>query len=353
MVYYIVVDDNIKREKIRKKIVSVDKTARIYMQESIKKINEDTIIKADLVICENQNDIIKKLKRYNKTILIYLPALEDNHSFSKSNLIIEKDMDNKNIESSDAFRRKKLISLITIIVLVIFIICSASVKVYEKVFVEKRKNELLQMEKTKAAKENEMISNGETEKDMKKENIIFLGDSITEGYDLEKYYSDLPCINSGVSGYRTDDIIKHMEDFVYIYNPTKVILLIGTNDIQVNEYTNEELVAKIEKIVKLIKKNRPKSDIYVESIYPINNESSNEKINLDMVGIRENARIREINKLIKTMCKKNKIYYISLFDDLVDEKGDLNIDYTRDGLHMSEEGYEVITKTIKDILKIA
>ena len=50
------------------------------------------------------------------------------------------------------------------------------------------------------------------------------------------------------------------------------------------------------------------------------------------------------------MCKDNNIEYINLYDELVDKDGNLNIDYTKDGLHMSEEGYEVITKKLKKYL---
>ena len=69
-------------------------------------------------------------------------------------------------------------------------------------------------------------------KDILNPNYVFLGDSITALYDLNKYYDGLPVVNSGISGETTDDIVKNLQDRVYKYNPSKVIILIGINDIE-------------------------------------------------------------------------------------------------------------------------
>ena len=72
------------------------------------------------------------------------------------------------------------------------------------------------------------------------DNFVFLGDSITDFYPLEEYYDNLPVVNSGVSGNKTTDILTDMKERVYKYNPTKVFLLIGTNDL------NKSIMKQIE-----------------------------------------------------------------------------------------------------------
>ncbi len=187
--------------------------------------------------------------------------------------------------------------------------------------------------------------------DVEKGKYVFLGDSITDFYDLENYYGDLPVVNSGISGNCYEDLLDNIDSRVIQYNPTKVFILIGTNDIAFTEITNEELTDKIIEICDAIKKEKKKTDIYVESIYPINNHAEDDdKIDIGMVNRRENKRIMEINKLLEEKVKKNKYYYIDMYDLLVDENGDLDINYTTDGLHISDEGYQVITKKIKDII---
>ena len=182
-------------------------------------------------------------------------------------------------------------------------------------------------------------------KDILNPNYVFLGDSITALYDLNKYYDGLPVVNSGISGETTDDIVKNLQDRVYKYNPSKVIILIGINDIE-RKISKEKTIENITKIVTQIKDNKPNCEIYLESIYPVNN-SNEEKINHSMVGIRTNDQVKSLNEDLVKLSKKEKINYIDLYDKLLDKNGNLKIEYTKEGLHMSDEGYEIITKYIK------
>ena len=177
----------------------------------------------------------------------------------------------------------------------------------------------------------------------KNDNFVFLGDSITAWYPFNDLYDDyIPIVNSGKAGYNTRDILNNMENMVYIYNPTKVFILIGTNDLN-NDIPNEETLSNIKKIIKNIKNNRPSAKIYVQSIYPINN-TDNAKINKRNVGKRTNEIIIEMNKKIKEICQEQKVTYIDVYSELIDKNGNLNIDYTADGLHLSNRGYLKVTK---------
>lgn len=178
------------------------------------------------------------------------------------------------------------------------------------------------------------------------ENIVFLGDSITDYWDLKKYFPDNHVVNSGIAGNITDDILDDMENRAYKYNPSKLFLLIGTNDF-IKDRTNKEIEDNIEKIIKEIKENRPDTKIYLESIYPIN-DSDDDKINMAMVNTkRKNSRIKEVNEKLKEIAKNEKVTYIDIYDKLTDDKGLLKLDYTKEGLHISDKGYEVIANEIK------
>ncbi len=199
-------------------------------------------------------------------------------------------------------------------------------------------------------KQQKVVEKKSTEIDFGKENYVFLGDSITDFYDLETYYGDLPVVNSGISGNQYKDLLNNLETRVYAYNPTKIFILIGTNDIAFTDITDEELVDKIIEICDEIHKVKEKAEIYVESIYPVNKTTNNDIVDLDMVTVRENDRIKEINKLLKEKVEENKYNYINMYDLLKDEDDNLKLDYTVDGLHISDQGYKVITKKIKEII---
>lgn len=182
------------------------------------------------------------------------------------------------------------------------------------------------------------------------ENILFLGDSLTHRYDLSKYYEKFNVVNSGIDGNKTSDILSDMKARVYDYNPSKVVLLIGINDLR-NDVSGEEVVKNIWEIVKLIKENRPYAKIYLESIYPIN-KTDDDKINGYVRDFSiSNDDIVDINKKLESLAKDEKITYIDMFSELVDSDGNLKLEYTEEGLHMSDEGYDKITEVLIKYIK--
>lgn len=178
--------------------------------------------------------------------------------------------------------------------------------------------------------------------DIKKyENIVFLGDSITEFYPVDDIYADLPIVRNGVGGYTTNNILEKMDSMVYQYNPTSVFLLIGTNDIAYseNKEEKEQIVENIKKIITSIKEHRKKAKIYLESIYPVNS-----LIDSKTVLNRDNQTIQEINEKLKAYCNDNDVIYIDIYKELIDEEGNFNKLYTTDGLHPNTLGYAKISR---------
>ena len=82
---------------------------------------------------------------------------------------------------------------------------------------------------------------------------MFFGDSITEQYDLNKFYEQMPVVNSGSSGYTTNDLLEIIQEDVYVFNPTKVVLLVGINDMNKTQ-DDLSIVENIKKITRIIKK---------------------------------------------------------------------------------------------------
>lgn len=182
------------------------------------------------------------------------------------------------------------------------------------------------------------------------ENILFLGDSLTHRYDLSKYYEKFNVVNSGIDGNKTSDILSDMKARVYDYNPSKVVLLIGINDL-CGDVSGEVVVKNIGEIVKLIKENRPYAKIYLESIYPIN-KTDDDKINGYVRNFSiSNDDIVDINKKLESLAKDENITYIDMFNELVDSDGNLKLEYTEEGLHMSDDGYDKITEFLIKYIK--
>ena len=193
--------------------------------------------------------------------------------------------------------------------------------------------------KTKVV-EKVKVQNEKTYEEIKKsENIVFLGDSIIDWYPIEDVYGDLPIIRSGIAGYETDDILKNMDEMVYKYNPTKVFILIGTNDLKKDEDKTEITAEKIIEILSNIKAKRPMTKIYFQSIYPVNREEG-------AAEERYNDEIQEVNSIVRKYCENNNVVYIDMYKELADNDGNFKEKYTNDGLHPNDLGYAKITRVL-------
>lgn len=177
-------------------------------------------------------------------------------------------------------------------------------------------------------------------------NIVFFGDSITEQYKLDKFFHEPYIINKGVGGDKTEDLLERIEKDVYQYNPSDVIILVGINDI-LHDINDDDILLNIETIVNDIKLNRPAANIFVESIYPINEKLINENKEHKVY----NKNIKSINKEIKQMCLQNGVTYINVFDSLTDEEGNLKKLYTKEGLHLTNLGYLRVTSVLQEYIK--
>ena len=173
-----------------------------------------------------------------------------------------------------------------------------------------------------------------------KESIVFLGDSITSRCDLNKYFPNYNVYNSGIAGNMTKDILENMENRVFAYNPTKVFILIGTNDLVYSGLDNDGIKNNIEEIINKIYEKNSNTKIYMESIYPVNNS-----INKEIVETRTNENIKDLNNKIEKICN-NKCTYINMYDNLTDKNGNMKRIYTVDGLHLNKIGYKVITNKL-------
>ena len=180
-------------------------------------------------------------------------------------------------------------------------------------------------------------------------NVVFFGDSITDYYDLDKYFPNVKKVNSGISGNRTWDLKDDMYNRLYRYNPSKIVLLIGINNYLYENSSVETVVDDIKEIGNNIHKELPNSEIIIQSIYPVNDDwqlNHNEVPQSDTLT----KKIIDSNDKIKKYCEEKNYIYIDMFKELSDDNCEFKREYTDDGLHPNEKGYEKITQKIKKYL---
>lgn len=176
---------------------------------------------------------------------------------------------------------------------------------------------------------------------------VFMGDSITELWDLPAYFveSDGLIQNRGISGDLASAMAKRFPADVVQLLPRNVIILAGTNDVSSMLRENKAEDAIIRDVAgfnesMMDQARAAKLNVLVCSILPTNT---------DYKMHAEGKKIRAaINEKIKAACAAKGCIYVDYASQMSDATGDLQKDLARDGLHPHYAGYEIMAKMIKE-----
>jgi lysophospholipase L1-like esterase len=97
--------------------------------------------------------------------------------------------------------------------------------------------------------------------------VIFLGNSITDGAEWSELFNSTTVLNRGISGDRTLGILNRLDE-VTKRKPSKLFLLIGTNDLA-GDILVQDVVDNTLLIAQIVKKESPGTKLYIQSILPV------------------------------------------------------------------------------------
>jgi lysophospholipase L1-like esterase len=162
--------------------------------------------------------------------------------------------------------------------------------------------------------------------------IIMLGNSITNVGAWEELLQNPRVKNRGISGDNTFGVLARMDE-VLSSKPAKIFILIGINDIAINN-PPEVILHNYQKIIDRIIKDSPSTSIYVQSLFPTNNAFTR------FAGHQnKDQQIRAVNAGIAQLAIEYGLTFIDLFPQFQDAEGKLDTLYTNDGLHLLGPGY--------------
>jgi lysophospholipase L1-like esterase len=124
-----------------------------------------------------------------------------------------------------------------------------------------------------------------------------------------------------------------------------VVLQMGTNDFPVLKLPPEQSLKNLQLVVQQLLTVQPTIKIVLVSIYPIHEPTLN--FNRKIEDYRTNARLRVINTGLKEI---PGVQFVNVFDLLLDAQGQLNMNFSRDGLHLNAKGYEVVAAAIAPVI---
>ena len=177
-----------------------------------------------------------------------------------------------------------------------------------------------------------------------KNEIIFLGNSITDGGEWIELLANKRARNRGISGDVTDGVLYRLDE-VTESKPAKVFLLIGVNDLA-RGISNDTIVSKIVEIATRIKTQSPKTKVFVQSILPVN-----PIFNKFAGHCSKTDDIMWINDRLQAWCAEHPAEFVDLFSHFKNKNDNLmNQKYTNDGLHLKGAGYLLWAEIIRPLL---
>lgn len=167
----------------------------------------------------------------------------------------------------------------------------------------------------------------------RKNEIIFLGNSITEVGEWQELVNKPNVLNRGISGDNSYGVYARLDE-VLSSRPAKVFLMIGVNDIK-RGTPPEYILYNYRRIVARVKKESPNTRLYLQSVLPVT-----ESVLADIYIRITNEKIRHLNDSLKTIAAGAGLTYVDLHHDVyADAQGQLKKELTTDGLHLQPTAY--------------
>jgi lysophospholipase L1-like esterase len=144
-------------------------------------------------------------------------------------------------------------------------------------------------------------------------------------------YQNINIKNRGIRSDTTDGVLKRLEEIVSSF-PDKIFIMIGINDLSRKKRISE-IATNYEKILNYIQKKSPQTEIFVQSVLPVNEDVPRR------LGHASNDDVIKLNLELKKMCLRYSLQFIDLFPSFANRKDQLKKEYTYDGLHPNGKGY--------------
>lgn len=172
--------------------------------------------------------------------------------------------------------------------------------------------------------------------DSSRETIVFTGSSSIRFWkDVQERFPKEQILNSGFGGSQTSDLLYHLENLVLRYNPKKVFIYEGDNDIFAKKRP-KQVIETTKTIVQRIKKENPNTSIILISAKP------------SIARWRLRGKYKRLNRRLKKLTLTDiNLSYANVWDIMLNGRKVREDIFIEDDLHMNEIGYELWYQEIK------
>jgi lysophospholipase L1-like esterase len=154
---------------------------------------------------------------------------------------------------------------------------------------------------------------------------VMLGDSLSQWFPNDQLPGDRFWLNQGISGDTSAGVLRRLS-LIDQTRPDVIHVMVGINDLR-GGATDAEVLTNLETIMKELHQRHPSAQIYIHSLLPTR------------LPAISNDRITALNSAIAQTAQRENVAYLDLQTTFSDDDGNLRLELTTDGLHLSRYGY--------------
>ncbi|SHJ91317.1 Lysophospholipase L1 [Maribacter aquivivus] len=175
--------------------------------------------------------------------------------------------------------------------------------------------------------------------DSSKETIVFTGSSSVRLWrKLEQEFPNHQIVNSGFGGSQASDLLLFMDELILSYNPKKVFIYEGDNDLWADKSPADVLDTTAE-IIRRIKSKNPATEVILIAAKP----------SISRWKIR--GKYKRLNKKMERFTKNDpQLYYVDVWKPMLNKRKLKTDIFIEDGLHMNQKGYDIWYEAMKDLV---
>jgi len=174
---------------------------------------------------------------------------------------------------------------------------------------------------------------------------VLLGDSMMAYFPTKAFKLDDDVYNLGIPGDTTIGVLKRVDQVIKL-QPKIIIINIGLNDFVLTNLSHQESLDHIIDIRHQLLEGCPQAEVFVTSLTPINQKDFQDQVYLLNRDPKDAIKLNDmLSKVI------DEAHFINIYLDLTDEEGKLKLEYTRDGIHLNQKGYEIYYKRFKKLIE--
>lgn len=166
--------------------------------------------------------------------------------------------------------------------------------------------------------------------------VVMVGDSLTMYGLWQEFFPNVVIANRGIGSDVSEGVLSRLDTVVGL-RPSKVFLMIGTNDVS-RGYDEADIVANMEAILETLESELPDAQIYLESVLPrlAKNADAIESLNVEYRRLADGYA---------------NVTYVDLYPLYCDENGvPVSELFASDGYHMSGSGYALWVEQIREFV---